>query len=697
MKHIRLFPKEYETYDFLNVIDVLISDYSSVFFDFALTKRKVVLFTYDLEEYIASRGMYFPIEELPFPRVSTPKELVDELNNPKVEDYQAFRDKFCAYGDAKVVENILNLLVDGKEDGLIVEDAPYNGKENVFIHVNLIKNVNQKAFLLHYLKQLGDDKNYIVLFKGNITPMMIKLIQELPAHLQIYGYVVKNEFLPKEQIYVGCASRIMFMNNKNNKIFKEAFTREGFRRFGALRMDHLVNLFDISRYITQSFIFLDCPKTQVKIPINYYGASGMRTWFKVLSRIQEKYFDHIKRINNLIYDRDADPNKMYNPVVHFMRLFSKAKEKKNIIQYSMLYLSLTTLDFEDKDIVVKINDVKCKSRFLLRKGWNFYKKYRLNYVKVQIPKSEIAALPIQNRFLFTYIDQNKVGFEKGISYSLFKKQEKYSKSKIMKVNDEICCYFRRTVNNTVCVTVRPSNYTDSAKEDFKLNLAYYLARFRKKKIYLLFEKDSARYEESASVVYEKLIDQGYRNAYYILDRNYKDIDKIESKYRKNIIYKYSFKHYLYFFMCDTFLGSEALIHVLELRCNNDRVLRKVNSKENNYVFLQHGVMYMISLDSESRTFFKPRSIKNKGKYRVVTSSQKEAQHFIELGKHDPSQTIICGLPKFDKNKWNENADKIVIMPTWRPWEYNVVILHHVNTIKCLKEYMMGLIQNIAIN
>ncbi len=670
MKHIRMFPKEYETYDFLNVIDVLISDYSSVFFDFAVTKRKVVLFTYDLEEYIASRGMYFPIEDLPFKRVATAKELVDELNNQEVFDYQAFRDQFCAYADERVVEHLLDLLVYGKTENLIVEDAPYNGKENVFIHVNLIKSKNQKAFLLHYLKQLKDDKNYIVLFKGTITPMMVELIQELPQHLQICGYVVKNEFLPKEQIYVGLASRIAFMNNKNNKIFKTVFTREAFRRFGALRMDHLVNLFDVSRYITQSFACLECKKTQVKIPNAYYGAAGMRTWFKVLTKIQDKYFDHKKFINEVIYDESSEQQKVLNPVVYFMRLFSFAKEKGNNIHFSMLFLTMTNLKFNYKDIVVKIGDTKCKSKFISRKGIRFFKKYALNYVKVEISKEVLSSLPIQNRFVFSYIDNQRNGFEKGINYSIRKKKEKYSKSRILKINEELCCYFRRTVTNSLYVTIRPSNVTDSRKEELKLSFAYYLAKFRKKQIYLLFEKDSARYEESASVVYEKLIDQGYHNAYFILDRNYRDLHKIPKKYQKNIIYKYSFKHYLYFFMCNTFLGSEALIHVLELRCNNDYVLKKVNSKENNYVFLQHGVMYMISLDSESRTFFKPRSMKNKGKYRVVTSSLKEAQHFIELGKHDPSQTIICGLPKFDKNTWNKDADKIVVMPTWRPWEYN---------------------------
>ena len=76
-------------------------------------------------------------------------------------------------------------------------------------------------------------------------------------------------------------------------------------------------------------------------------------------------------------------------------------------------------------------------------------------------------------------------------------------------------------------------------------------------------------------------------------------------------------------------------------------------------FLQHGVMYMVSLDSESRSFFKP--MKTEGKYRVVTSSVEEARHFIELGGYDPETIYVCGLPKFDRNTLNEDADKIVVM------------------------------------
>ena len=79
-RHIRLFPEGYDTYEVLNACDVLITDYSSVMYDFAVTGRRILLFAYDLEYYQGSRGMYEDISDYPFPLVRTPEELVKELN-----------------------------------------------------------------------------------------------------------------------------------------------------------------------------------------------------------------------------------------------------------------------------------------------------------------------------------------------------------------------------------------------------------------------------------------------------------------------------------------------------------------------------------------------------------------------------------------------------------------------------------------
>ena len=185
---------------------------------------------------------------------------------------------------------------------------------------------------------------------------------------------------------------------------------------------------------------------------------------------------------------------------------------------------------------------------------------------------------------------------------------------------------------------------------------------------ILFEKKSERYEESASVLFEKLIDEGYKNVFYILDKNNKNLHKINRKYKRNIIDKYTFKHYLYFFTAKTMIGTEMLSHSIDLRIANKYAMKKINSKRLNFVFLQHGVMYMIQIASKTRKFF--HKDKNTGLKRVVVSSKLEADHFTNYAKYENKDMYICGLPKFDKNKWTKDADKIIIMPTWRPWEYN---------------------------
>ena len=49
--------------------DVLITDYSSVMFDYLLYKKPLVLFSPDLAEYEAKRGFYLDYRSMPFPVV----------------------------------------------------------------------------------------------------------------------------------------------------------------------------------------------------------------------------------------------------------------------------------------------------------------------------------------------------------------------------------------------------------------------------------------------------------------------------------------------------------------------------------------------------------------------------------------------------------------------------------------------------
>lgn len=188
-KHIINFPEGYETYDVLNSVDCLITDYSSVFFDFAVTRKKIVLFAYDEEEYFADRGVYFPFAELPFPKVTNIDELVYELNRGIEYDDSAFLAKFAPYESADATVNLCRHIIK-KEKVCIEEPAPYNGKENVLIHVGGLAKNGITSAMVNLLQTIDSDKrNYFATFLRPIVKTADKT-SIIPEHIP---YIAINE------------------------------------------------------------------------------------------------------------------------------------------------------------------------------------------------------------------------------------------------------------------------------------------------------------------------------------------------------------------------------------------------------------------------------------------------------------------------------------------------------------------------
>jgi CDP-glycerol glycerophosphotransferase (TagB/SpsB family) len=102
--------------DLLLIADVLITDYSSVIFDFAITGRPMIFYSYDLEAY--ERGFYFDYKEtLPGPIVFTQDELAVELKDYQLltekyrNDVLSFAKEYNAGFDGKSTEKAVKLLL----------------------------------------------------------------------------------------------------------------------------------------------------------------------------------------------------------------------------------------------------------------------------------------------------------------------------------------------------------------------------------------------------------------------------------------------------------------------------------------------------------------------------------------------------------------------------------------------------------
>ena len=109
---------EYEDIvDLYTISDLLITDYSSVFFDYANLKRPIIFYMYDLEKYKNEiRGFYLDLNELPGKITTKEDELINEIknieNNFKYDEkYITFNKKYNYLDEKNISKKVINKMI----------------------------------------------------------------------------------------------------------------------------------------------------------------------------------------------------------------------------------------------------------------------------------------------------------------------------------------------------------------------------------------------------------------------------------------------------------------------------------------------------------------------------------------------------------------------------------------------------------
>lgn len=105
-----------EIMDLFLITDVLVTDYSSLMFDFANTGRPILFFTYDMAEYRDNlRGFYFDFEETaPGPLLETSDDLIEAIGDvdavaaAHADRYAKFVAQFCPLDDGKAAARVVD-------------------------------------------------------------------------------------------------------------------------------------------------------------------------------------------------------------------------------------------------------------------------------------------------------------------------------------------------------------------------------------------------------------------------------------------------------------------------------------------------------------------------------------------------------------------------------------------------------------
>lgn len=646
-KHISYFPKEYETYEILNACDGLVTDYSSVFFDYAVTAKPIVLFAYDKEEYLANRGTYFSLDSLPFPVTKTVEQTMKALSKP-IPVPLDFLEAFCPAGGEDCAAKLLRRVFAYTPK----EAAP---KDICLVYVGGIS-ASYTESLQHLIAQ-DLNTRFVLAYRGTVSAELMELSRLYGGRVTLLGLTTAFQFSIWERVLLACEK-----GNPCRKL-QGFYQREAHRLFGNIAPKQVVDFSENHPIMAGIFNEL----SEEKFSVVHSPLLPKLSKKTVLKKEKKMGFNDLnlssfqqERLENNCESYQTQPFRLVLPL--YVNLGKK-----------MICLSFikgkTPFDVSTKSLQVKAADTPLSFKVL---GGKKPKKKHFALCKISLPFETAFEMPAKNEVEVCYTSPKGMLCKAGVTYCTLPRNLFLGLRSPMAKNKQTktTAVFRQSLKNRLMIYVRPWNKTDSIAQRLKQTAAYFVSLFwrtqKAKSLVLLFEKNGEKYEESASVLYEELLNSGHTNAYFVLTENSLYLPRVAEKYRKNILQKYSFRHYLYFFKAKTFIGTEAVVHAMDLQTYNLLALRKVGSKNMNYVFLQHGVMYMVSLNSESRGMFGRKNLN--GKYRVVVSSREEANHFITLGGHLQEDMYITGLPKFDRNTHNKTADKIAIMPTWRPWE-----------------------------
>lgn len=282
--HIREFPSEYETYDFLNASDLLITDYSSIMFDYAVSKKKIILFTYDREEYLKDRGIYIGLDEMDLPKVDTVDELIEEINKEEYA-YHKFYAQFCSLDSADTAKNVCDTVFLGEQAGILTENyniTTLTDKQpkqsikaaevvktdekvkvgemvktdemvktgeilkpainpNTLIYVRSLKDNPEDQYFIYKLNGLSKEAtNFFINFKANALKKSSKILTLLNKEIGYLPISAGRNYIMSEYLAFTLTFRFGIENRFTRKKISSLASREKMKIYGDAKFNNLI-------------------------------------------------------------------------------------------------------------------------------------------------------------------------------------------------------------------------------------------------------------------------------------------------------------------------------------------------------------------------------------------------------------------------------------------------------------------------
>lgn len=256
-------PEDINSNELLSIVDILITDYSSIAFDFMATGRPILYYLNDYEKYKNERGLYFDVGSLPGLAaydIESLKNILDKtlVAHEEHTNYTQAKNNFCPNEDGKACSRVIDFLMFGKSNELKVR--PTENKKSmlffggVFIpngittsFLNLLENIDKSRFSVAITIDPDAVSRY---------PERFEQFSRLPEKVQVLSRSGRMNLTIEEKWVIDVFNRFNGLSNKAMlDVYQRAFTREFIRSYGYASFDTLIQFEGYSRFWSSIFAF----------------------------------------------------------------------------------------------------------------------------------------------------------------------------------------------------------------------------------------------------------------------------------------------------------------------------------------------------------------------------------------------------------------------------------------------------------
>ncbi|MBG0842079.1 CDP-glycerol glycerophosphotransferase family protein [Ectopseudomonas toyotomiensis] len=256
---------EIDTCALLAVVDVLVTDYSSIFFDFIPSSRPIVYYIPDVEAYESVQGeLCLFWDELPGDKCRTPESLkraVDKaLRNPGAlrddPDYAAARRRFCPYEDGHAAQRAIDFLVG--DTGWQSLMPPVASRVLVYAGDFHEEDIDRRL-LAEIRRHYGSATTCVLVVDPWEIDGFAERHRNLEACSEGYELLARVGYMPQSLEEQAVVARFMAGQELDGaplrRLLQEVFAREYRRLFGDCRFDVMIDLCGKSPFWAGVFAF----------------------------------------------------------------------------------------------------------------------------------------------------------------------------------------------------------------------------------------------------------------------------------------------------------------------------------------------------------------------------------------------------------------------------------------------------------